>query len=107
MITDEICKCCGQTLPPTVFHNIKMPKGSMQILEMVAKAGPHGMSSERLFNMLYAHRRDGGPETGMKCLHVRISHLNKKIRPHGFEVRATHPGWHAFGDYRLINHNVV
>lgn len=59
-----------------------------RIYEIVKKAGKDGIHSERLFDLLYSHDRDGGPD--FKSLAVSIAQLNKKLRARGCKVWAGH-----------------
>ncbi len=97
----KVCECCGQTLPPAFDLGVKMGPGLRKIVETLHKAGPHGMPSDRLFNAIYDHRADGGPESGIKVLHVRISQLNKRLRTAGYNIRGEHTGSEIPGFYRL------
>jgi hypothetical protein len=101
----EVCKCCGQTLPKKVNLGIKLCPGHQQMVETIVKAGKHGIRSDRLFDSLYSGP-DGGPDTGMKVLHVRISLLNKRLRKAGYEIVGERTGSANPGHYRLMRHVV-
>jgi len=100
----DVCKCCGQTLPDKLDLGIELPAGYQFMVETIHKAGKHGINAERLFSILYSGP-DGGPESGMRCLRVRINHLNrvhlKKInkRVVGERVNAAS----LYGRYRLVD----
>lgn len=101
-MTDRLCKCCGQTLPVDIGIEVSLARGLKTIVEVVRKAGQHGISTDRLFNRIYGHDRDGGPLTGVKVLHVRISRINKTLRPQGWEIVGEHTGnSKIYGSYRL------
>ena len=63
-----------------------------QIVEAVHKAGSHGVTSNRLFDIVYGADRDGGPGTGVKILAVHIWAINKRLKPHGVRLRHTQVG---------------
>lgn len=85
-MVEEVCKCCGQTLPLKFSVPWRMKQSVMDLIEHIYAAGEHGISTERLFLKLYGHDPDGGPNDGAKVLHVRISQINKKLRQHGWEI---------------------
>lgn len=103
-MTDQICKCCGQTLPALVGIEAVMSGGLKKIVETVRRAGRHGIQTERLFHVIYGDDPNGGPETGIKVLHVRISQANRILRQHGYEIRGEHTGNRgAYGRYILYS----
>ena len=63
-----------------------------QIVEAIHKAGSHGVTSQRLFEIVYGGDRCGGPETGVKILAVHIWAINKRLKPHGVRLRHTQVG---------------
>jgi hypothetical protein len=85
---DNSCPSCGQTLPSKFPLGVKLTAGERRIVQLVLRAGKNGIEPDRLFELMYAHRRDGGPLTGIKVLHVRINILNAKLRTVGKMVRA-------------------
>lgn len=97
----EVCKCCGQTLPEKVALGIKLAPGEQLIVDSVVKAGQHGLHSDRLFNILYGDDPNGGPSTGINTLHVRVWHLNRKLRTVGYTIKGEYPGKSMNGRYRL------
>ena len=97
-----VCKCCGQTMPPKLELGIKLTPGYQRIVDAVHAAGPRGLQSTRLFNILYDGARDGGPEGGMKVMHVRIWHLNQRLKKVNLRVKGEHTGHNEYGFYRLL-----
>lgn len=87
---DVKVKCCPECGQPLLNNEVivKLTKGEQDILNIVTRAGSHGVTSERLFDSLYKDDADGGPLTGHKTLHTRIYHLNQKIKQNGIVVRA-------------------
>lgn len=101
-MSEQVCKCCGQTLPPIEGIEVVMSRGLKQIVEIVRRAGKHGIHTERLFNKIYGADPNGGPEGGIKTLHVRVSQANRVLRRHGWEIRGEHTGNKgAYGQYIL------
>ena len=99
----EVCKCCGQTLPPAIDTGLVLAPGYQRILDALHRAGKHGIESERLFAILYSHDPHGGPVTGLKCMHVRIWYLNQQLKKVGLRVKGQHTGSAENGYYRLVN----
>ena len=60
-----------------------------QIVEAIHKAGSRGVTSERLFEIVYGGDRDGGPVTGVKILAVHVWAINKQLKPHGVVIHHT------------------
>ena len=87
MTRDWLCV----TDPPLVGYQ-------RRIYEAVKKAGNNGIHSERLFDLLYSHDPDGGPD--FKSLAVNIWQLNRKLKPHGVKVFAGRGGDRV---YRFIS----
>lgn len=102
-MTERICKCCGQALPPVEGFDFAMPKGMADLVNNVRRAGEWGIATDRLFDLLYADDPNGGPDTGIKVLHVRVSQANRILREHGWAIRGEHTGVrHAYGRYVLV-----
>jgi hypothetical protein len=68
-----------------------------QIFEAVQKAGKNGIHSERLFDFLYGHDPNGGPD--FKTLAAIVACLNRKLKPHGVKIFAGRGGDRV---YRLV-----
>lgn len=91
---DQICKCCGQTLPPPFEIGLKLAPGPRRLLDAIYLAGEYGITTERLIDKSYCDDPNGGPEYARKTIHVRICKLNKQLRPRGWVItgRDTHNG---------------
>ena len=100
-MTDQTCQCCGQTLPPPRPANLRLSAGYALIFDRVHRAGKHGVSQVALFDWVYGHTPSGGPDSGLVVLRTRICYLNKKLRPHGLEIRA--PSGAGSPGYRLMD----
>ena len=95
----KCCPTCGHPTAPTLLSLIF--KGQQRkIYEAVARAGNVGIGSERLVDAVYAHRADGGPDTGHKVIHVQIcKQINPRLKRYGLKIYA---GQGAGGNpYRL------
>ena len=90
-----ICCCCGQDVP-------RRRTFEMEILKIVTEAGPAGVLSDDLFNLLYDHDSEGGPLSGKTTMYVMISNLNKRLRRNGKEISAP-KGYKRSTNYTLHN----
>jgi hypothetical protein len=96
----EVCKCCGQSLP-TEFA-VDIPASYQSLFRAIWKAGKRGIRSDRLFNIVYAGVRDGGPH--YKTLSARIYYLNRRhLERQGLKIVGEVTGSHEHGHYRIIN----
>lgn len=105
VVSGEVCKCCGQTLPPKFMEAGKLTPAKQKLCDIVFKAGPHGIRTDRVFALLYENHPDGGPETGYRALYARISQVNKYIlKPHGWQIKCDHAdrSMGEFGFYRMV-----
>jgi len=100
--SNTVCPCCGQTLPPVggppgleLFGFYKV------IFQAVTKAGEFGIPADRLFQVMYGDRRDGGPDSGRRSMWVIICNLNRKLKPFGLAVRANPGGGPGARSYTL------
>ena len=97
-----VCACCGQTLPPKGLpRGVEFTRRERMIFEVVQAAGKLGISSDRLFDRLYAADPDGGPLTGKKSMFVIIRRMNQKLAAVGLLVRAPGGGNGTTGSYTL------
>ena len=100
----KTCPCCGQSLPDERPLGLRLARSTTRLLELVIKAGKHGIPTDILFDRLYADDPNGGPETGIGCMQVRIWQLNRRLRTVGKEIRAIdNPGRGGYGRYVLRN----
>lgn len=89
-MTPRICECCGQALPRDfllVDSEILLRGNQRVIWEAVLKAGKYGIDRDRLFQLLYGHDPDGGPES-RNILAVTVSVINRKIKKLGKRIEA-------------------
>ena len=85
-MTDKACPHCGQTLPALAPFGLYLTRGEQRIFERVARAGPGGVHIRTLIDHVWGDDPNGGPLYAQKSLHVRIWHLNKKLRSKGKEI---------------------
>ena len=100
-MSEQVCACCGQTLPPARPKDLRLSAGYALIFDRVHRAGKHGVNQQVLFDWVYGSNPNGGPDSGMVVLRTRICYLNKKLRQHGLEIRA--PSGAGSPGYRLLN----
>lgn len=91
------CPHCHQTLPDEpVLHGIVLRPATKRLFDAVKRAGPNGIYPPDLFELLYQEDPNGGPETGMKCLHARIWLLNRRLRKIGKEISSMRGRYGAY-----------
>ena len=64
---------------------------AVKLLEAML-AHPHGATRAKLLNVLYADDPEGGPLSAVKCLHVRVSQLRRKLKPYGIYIMTADTG---------------
>ena len=74
------CPCCGLMIPPklTVTGYVRR-----SILRLVSERRD-GITTHELRDLIYATDPNGGPQ--LKSVSANIWHLNKQLRPQGYEV---------------------
>lgn len=88
-MSTEICKCCGQTLPPPRPEGLRLPPGYAVIFDRVYRAGRNGVPQQTLFDYVYGNTPNGGPDSGVTSLRTRIFYLNQRhLKKHGMRIRA-------------------
>jgi len=98
----KCCPSCGQTLPRKLPIVPEARGIKRRLLDIVHRAGPNGISTDDLFDMIWGNSSDGGPETGTKTLHVHVSVLNKALLKHKLKIKNTDVGRGACGSYKLV-----
>lgn len=99
------CPCCGQTIPLDLPIGLTLRGKRLEIYNIVRRAGLHGITSDLIFERLYALDPNGGPDTGVRQISVMICHLNKRLASVGQRVQGGHTGNGCFGTYRLVIDN--
>lgn len=98
--TNEVCPCCGQTLPSPIQHYLgkeQVTPQQLRILNLIVAAGQHGIETEALLERLY-----GGKEIDTEMPRVQIHHLNAKLKLNGYKIRSFGWGRGGRGRYRLV-----
>ena len=97
---DRCCPACGQTLPPSSsFADVALTPTQRIIVAAVVGSGQNGISLDRLHEMLYCDREDGGPDYVTLRTHIRDT--NKKLRPEGARIASFNYGRGHHGSYRM------
>ncbi len=91
----KCCPTCGQTLPEPAPAGVRLSPLKTKIFERVRRAGPNGISTRDLWDLIYANDADGGP-ISLKVLAVHINQLNKQLRPLGKRIWAGQGGAASF-----------
>ena len=98
----KCCPTCGQTLPEKIDPLLTLFQGKRrEMLRIIQRAGPNGLSTEEIFDHIYAQDTDGGPDTGYKIIAVFAWHINRLLRPQGYRVYSKHRGRSVPGRYVL------
>lgn len=97
-----ICPCCGHetAVPASADDVVSRFNGvSRELIEALSKG--RWMSRDALFNIIYGHRADGGPE-GLRVISVRMYQLRKQLAPLGYTIDSAARGGSRNGAvYRL------
>jgi hypothetical protein len=102
----NLCPTCGHPIRDWLhLRSVPLPGEDFPVLkrhqktifETVKRAGDNGIPAGRLFDILYGADPNGGPD--FNTLSAIISHLNRKLKPHGVKVFA---GRGSAGVYRLV-----
>lgn len=85
------CPCCGsdaKTLSASSLEHVPMTASQREIVAMLAKRYPSGMSVDQIADRLYAMNPNGGPDTAHNVVHVQLHRLRKAIEPLGWTAKA-------------------
>lgn len=94
------CPCCAgkgeiDDVPP-------VPLTPMQLkIFNAVKRSPHGVGGDRLVDVIYADRVDGGPEYARVSLSVLIINANARLKAAGVEITTRVNGRRSLF-YRLV-----
>lgn len=88
---EECCKTCGQTLPRKKFCGMHFRGNRRKIIERIQKSGKHGVQTQRLYDLLYADKADGGPDT-LNIIHIYVCQMNKALKKEGWRIKNLTPG---------------
>lgn len=81
-----VCPCCKRPLPP----DIKL-RGPIQQKYFDVIARHDGLSVWQILDLVYSSMPSGGPEDH-NVVSVTCHHINKQIRPQGYEIRSNGRG---------------
>lgn len=74
-----------------------------KLVERLNKAGKNGMENNALFDYLYSHDENGGPEMGNNALSSTIAAINKKLKPLNKKIVNPHRGRATSAYYRIVD----
>ena len=85
------CPTCGQSTGIDQFDvesllDIPLPKIHAEIVDKLVSDHPLGTLPENLYDFVYFHDPDGGPEGGYNTLRTHIAHLRKGLRHYGWDI---------------------
>ncbi len=83
----KCCPTCGQTLPGPV-PLVPVTGNRARLLQIVQKAGKHGITGTTLFDRLYRGVRNGGPDS-RNILSVMVCAINKQLVKIGKHIHVT------------------
>lgn len=87
------CPVCGQdTAAPIPVERLKLVITDQQLEIFRHVINRPGISTAELTDALYAHRWDGGPDTGEASVRMHITRANKALRDVGLKIEASHRG---------------
>lgn len=86
------CPCCKQTLPDVHPLGVKLTAFQSDMVKFIRRAGPHGIDTPRLFDLLYGDDPDGGPAVGLKAVKALAYYTNRRLAAVGKEIRSTGAG---------------
>ncbi len=76
-------------LPPSERPPPKLSPMQSKIYNALKRAGPSGLPTERLVNIMYADDVNGGPENYMATVYTTIYQANKRLKPARQRIRGT------------------
>ncbi len=109
MIHERCCPYCKQTMPLSFKIEANLPPAWRAMLDIIYRAGEHGISTDRLVNLVYSDDPNGGPDNAVKSIHVRICRMNKRLRPLGWLIngRGDHTGVYVLERLRVTPDDAV
>lgn len=90
-----ICPTCGQKVAdePTKLARECLSRVQVEVFDLVRKRP--GLTREDIARIIYANRRDGGPEAADRAVGSIVTSLNPKLKTFGMVVRGNkHSGYH-------------
>lgn len=83
---DELARL--RKFEPCQVPSVKLTRTQEKLYEAVKADMPRGASRDRLVDVLYGGRADGGADNDRVTLRTHIYKLNLKLRPLGCEITA-------------------
>lgn len=103
MSEQQVCKCCGQTLPDlSLPDGLKLSGKRKLLFTAVNRAGQHGITTSRLFDALYGDDPNGGPNTGTRIISTQVFFVNKRLKDMGWRIKGGHTGHGVETVYKLV-----
>ena len=85
MKSPRCCSTCGQIIPPRpLFANAWIKQ---RIYDFISKH-PEGVSARTVFDHVWAHDEDGGPES-LNCVAVHLKQMQPALTRAGVAIRTT------------------
>ncbi len=82
------CPCCQQPIPDPIGFRPGIHLGAVEArLFQTLRRAPDGLTCGELIDIIYANRRDGGPEHNI--ISVMAKNINRKIAPLGLRIKGT------------------
>ena len=81
----KVCQCCGHPLPPDNVLQALTPL-QQRIFLAIKRAGPGGIGSRDIMDIVYANDPTGGPES-TNIVPVVVKHMRDRLAPHGLAIR--------------------
>jgi hypothetical protein len=83
-----VCPCCAGRGEIEERAPVPLSRLEFRIWDEVRRSR-HGIPGLDLVEKIYDDRRDGGPDTELKAMHVTVYRMNKKLAPAGQKVAST------------------
>lgn len=100
------CPCCGGLIGQAatideVRKAVTAPALRI-IFDSLSRNVGQAVPRNRIADLLWGGRSDGGPETGYRNLAVQVSQLRRKIEPFGWTINRSLGGSGNHSSWRLI-----
>ena len=105
MSTVITCPCCGGYMAKPIslddLREIHLTSTERVILRELINRYPRSVSIDELTERTLSGRRDGGPESGRRMIHVYISRIRRKLTDVKWTLTGGQGGRGNYGQYRL------
>lgn len=100
------CPCCGGKGKVELRKPLPIQLAPIQSrIYRAVQAAPDAIGGQKLIEIVYSDRRDGGPESATACIHTLINQMNKRLAKVGEKLCADRRG--AGATYRIVKLDVV